>query len=139
MTIAQWRHVQIDDIDAIKQVGAEGAIGDFFFQLPVGGANHAHFHFLVFLRADAAELAVLQQLQQLRLQTHVEFGDFIEEQRAAMRHLHSAWLGAEGARERSFFVTEELALQQRSREWQDNSPLPKDQSSTAKSRESYAR
>ena len=107
----RW-HVQIDDIDAIEQVGTEGSVGDFFFQLTIRGADHAHFDLLVFLGADAAELAILEQLQQLRLQTHVEFGDFIEEQRAAMRHLNSTGLGAEGAGEGSFFIAEKLTLEQ---------------------------
>ena len=59
-TLAQWRHVQIHDIDAVEKVGTECAVGDFFFELAIGGADYAHFNFLVFLGADAAELAVLQ-------------------------------------------------------------------------------
>src|SRR5215472_6685399 len=64
----QGRHVQIHDVDTVEQVLAKGSTLDLDFQLAVGGAHHAHFHPLVFLGADAAELAVLQQLQQLRLQ-----------------------------------------------------------------------
>src|SRR5256885_15239326 len=79
----RW-HVQVHDIDAVEKVGAEVTGGDLFFQISIGGANHAHFHFLVFLRSNAAELAILQKLQQFRLQSHVEFRNFIKEQRAAV-------------------------------------------------------
>ena len=77
--LAQRWHVEIDHVDAIKQVGAEVARSDFLFQLSIRRADHANFHLFVFLCADAAELAILKQLQQLRLQAHIELGDFIEE------------------------------------------------------------
>ena len=105
--------MQIHHVDAVKQIGAEGAVDDLFFQFSIGGADHADFDFLVFLRADAAELAILQKLQQLRLQAHVEFGNFIEKQRAAMRHFDAARLGAVGAGEGSFFVAEQFAFEKR--------------------------
>ena len=107
------RHLQIHDIDAIEQILAESAVFDFRFQLAVGGADHAHFHFLVFLGADAAELAVLQQLQQLGLQAQVELGDFVEKEGAAMGHFHAPRLRSVGAGEGAFFVSEEFAFQQR--------------------------
>ncbi len=88
---------------------------NLLFQFPVGGADHPHFHFLVFLGADAAELAVLKQLQQLRLQGHVEFGNFVEKQRSAMRHFDAPGLHSVSAGEGSLFVAEEFALQQRAR------------------------
>src|SRR5579859_4640663 len=103
---AQWRQMQIHDVDAVKQVGTEGAVFNLLFEFAVRGADYAHFDFLVFLRADAAELTVLQKLQQLRLQRHIEFGNFIEEQRAAMRHLDATGLHSIGAGESSFFVAE---------------------------------
>ena len=113
--LAQRRHLQIDDVDAIEQVLTESSAFDFRFQHPVGGADYAHFNFLVFLGADPAELAVLQQLQQLGLQTQVEFGDFVEKQRAAMGQFHAPRLRSVGAGESAFFVSEEFAFQQRAR------------------------
>src|SRR5580704_16757262 len=71
--LAEWRHAQIDHVDAVVQILTEGSILNFDVQLAVGGADDADFDFLVFLGADATELAVLQQLQQLGLQGQVEF------------------------------------------------------------------
>ena len=70
--LAQRRHLQIHYVDAVEQILAEISGGDLLLQLPVGGAHYPHFHFLVFLRTDTAELAVLQQLQQLGLQGGIE-------------------------------------------------------------------
>ena len=36
---------------------------NFLMKFAIGGAYHSYFHFLVFLRPNSAELAVLQQLQ----------------------------------------------------------------------------
>ena len=57
---SQRGQCQIHHVDAVKQILPERAIFNFIFQDSIGGANHAHFNFFVFLRADAAELAVLQ-------------------------------------------------------------------------------
>jgi len=64
--------VQVDDVDAVEEIGPEGSVFNFLFELAVRGADDADFDFLVFLRANAAELSVLQKLQQLRLQRHIE-------------------------------------------------------------------
>ena len=118
--LAQRRHLQIHDVDAIEQILAESAAFDFRFQHPVGGADYAHFNFLVFLGADPAELAVLQQLQQLGLQTQIEFGNFVEKQRAAMGQFHAARLRSVGAGEGALFVSEEFAFEQRARNRRDS-------------------
>ena len=74
---AQRRHVQIHHVDAVIEILAEGPGFDFRLQVAVGRAHHSHLDLLVFLGADAAELAILQELQQLRLQEWVKLGDFI--------------------------------------------------------------
>jgi hypothetical protein len=54
--------VQVYNVDAIKQVGAEGAVFNFLFELAIRGANNADFNLFVFLSSDTAELPVLQEL-----------------------------------------------------------------------------
>ena len=49
------------------------------------------------------------------MQTEVELGDFVEEKRAAMGHFHAPWFRSVGPGEGSFFVSEELAFEQRAR------------------------
>ena len=107
--------MQIDDVNAIKQIGAEGAVLYLLFQLAVGCADHADFDLLVLLRPNPAELTILQQLQQLRLQGKVKLGNLVEKQRPTVCHLHAARLGAVGASERASFVAKQFALQQRTR------------------------
>ena len=58
--------------DAVEEVGAEGSVFNFLLQLAICRAHDAHFNFLLFLRTDAAELAILEQLQQLRLEGQVQ-------------------------------------------------------------------
>src|SRR5579863_4357876 len=110
--LAQGRHAQVHDVDAIVQILTEGSILDFSVELAIGGADDAHFHFLVFLSSDAAKLSILQQLQKLRLQSKIEFGNLVEKKRSAMRHLNASGLSAIRSGEGSFFIAEQFAFQQ---------------------------
>ncbi len=85
-------------------------------QLAIGGAHNPNFDFLVFLRANAAELAILQQLQKLGLQHGIEFRDLVQEQGSAMRHLHPSRLGIVGAGKGASLIAKQFALQQRARD-----------------------
>src|SRR5581483_9515493 len=76
-SLAQRRQMQIGDIDPVKKVFTKTAHGDFFFQVAVGGKDEADIDSLIFLRSQPAELAVLQQLQELGLDRRVEFADLI--------------------------------------------------------------
>ena len=62
--------------------------------------------------ADGADLLLLQHAQELHLQAHRHVADLVEQQRAAVRRLEQALVGAMRARERAFLVTEELGLEQ---------------------------
>src|SRR5260370_5439360 len=110
--LAQRRHVKVHDVDAVKQIGAESAVGNFLFQFSVGGAHHTDFDLLVFLGADAAELAILQKLQKFRLQGHVEFGNFVEKQGAAVGQFDASGLHAIGAGEGYLFIAEQFTFKQ---------------------------
>src|SRR6185436_16671026 len=61
---------------------------------------------------DAAELALLQKAQQLRLRAERHLADLVEEQRPAVRGLDQPRAIAIGAGERAAHVSEELALDQ---------------------------
>ncbi len=41
-TLAQWRHAQFDDIQAVIQILAETTCGHFAGEVLVGGAEDAH-------------------------------------------------------------------------------------------------
>ena len=84
--------MQVNNVDAIEQILAESPTFDLGFELTVGGAHDADFDFLVFLGTDAAELSVLKQLQELRLQSGIKLRNFVEEQRTSLRRFEESRL-----------------------------------------------
>ena len=62
--------------------------------------------------AHLFDFALLNQAQQLHLQFHGQFADFVEEQRAAIGGLHLAALGRKGSGERALGVAEEFRFHQ---------------------------
>ena len=83
--LAQRRHVDGDQVDAVEQVLAELAALDQLGQVAVGGRDDAHVHRAGLARAEHLVGAVLQHAQQLHLRAGVEFADLVEEDRAAVR------------------------------------------------------
>ncbi len=111
--VAQRRERDADHVDAVKKIGAESARLDFLLQLSVRRADYARIHSFLFVVADAREMAVLQDVQQLRLQARVELGDFIKEKRAALREFHTARFRGVRSRESAFLESEQLAFEER--------------------------
>ncbi len=64
---AQRRHVNVEDIQPVEEVGAQMALGDSASRIAIGGRQHAHVHILFTARAQPPELALLQHAQQLGL------------------------------------------------------------------------
>src|SRR5579872_3400937 len=62
--------------------------------------------------ADALELPLLKNTQELRLQGRRELPDLVEEERAACGELDTPRFASHGAGERSLLVAEELTLEQ---------------------------
>ena len=79
----------------------------------IGCADHAELHVSVFLTADSAELAILQQLKQFGLQRHIDLVDAVEEERAAIGQFDAPRLNRMRARERALLVSKQFAFQQR--------------------------
>src|SRR5437660_11937670 len=102
----------IDHVDAVEQVFTEITDRDLLFQVAVGGKNKADIYLFICLPANAAELAVLQDLKQLGLDARIEFADFIEEECAAISQFDASRFGSHGADERAFFITKQLVVQQ---------------------------
>ena len=94
------------------EVLAELVLLDHLPQVAVGGAQHAHVGAERLGLADAADLARLQETQQLHLDVLVQLAELVEEQRAAVGHLEQALVVAVGAGERALAMAEQLALDQ---------------------------
>ena len=115
--LAQRRHVDVEDVEAVVEVGAQVAFGNGVRGVAVGGGQHAHVHVLLGARAQAAQLALLKNAQQLGLGADGHFADLVQQQRAAGGQLEAAGAPLGRAGEGALFVAEDLAFDERSQEW----------------------
>ena len=72
------------------QIFAEPAGRHLGLQIAVGGGQHAHVHVDRLARSDALEILFLQHAEQFGLQAQVDFGDFVEQDRAAVGRFEAA-------------------------------------------------
>ena len=110
--LAQRRHDDVDDVEAVIEILAEPAFGHCPLEVLVGGGQHPHVGVQGRLAADARELAILQHVQQLGLERGVQIADLVQEDGAAMGRLELADLELMGAGEGPAFIAEQLALEE---------------------------
>src|SRR5262245_34505840 len=111
--LAQRRHRQAHDVQAVIEILAEGAGANRLHGLLVGRGEHSHIDLDLGLAAEASDHAVLEDPQELRLKGRAHLGDLVEEDRALVRQLEAARPPLERAGERAPLVAEDLALEQR--------------------------
>ena len=111
-TVAQGGHLDGDDREAVVKVFAEGAFAGFFQEGLVrrGEDTDIDRHALGF--ADAANLALLEDAQELGLEGLGHGVDFIQEDGAALGFLEEADLVLNGAGEGAFFMAKEFGLEE---------------------------
>ena len=116
MTLAQRRQMHSDHVESIEQVGAEAAALDLFFQVAIGGRQHARVYRHRFRGADGdhftLHLPLLQHPQQFDLNRRRRLADFVEEERALIGRGEETGLVFHGTGEGALHVTEEFTLQQ---------------------------
>src|SRR5690348_11987994 len=76
----------------------------------MGSGHHPNIHFNHFLAADPLERAVLQNLQQLRLQTDIHVADFVQQEGSAVGIFEHAGFLLKRPSERASFISKEFAL-----------------------------
>ena len=108
--VAQRRHEDREDVEAIEQILAEQAVLDLLEEVAVGGRDQPDVDPDRRAGADRIDLAVLHRAQQLDLHVERQFADFVEEQRAAMRLDELAGVLFGGAGEGALLVAEQDAL-----------------------------
>ena len=111
--LAQRRHLERDDVEPVVEVLAEPALRDLLGEVAVRRRDHADVDLDRLRAADALELVLLQEAQQLDLDRRRDLADLVEEQRAAVGEREPAVLARHRAGERAALVTEQLALEQR--------------------------
>ncbi len=112
VALAQRGQAQADDVEAVEQILAEGAVAHALLQVLVGGGDDAHMCLDGLVAAHAVEMPVRQHTQQARLQVERHVADFIEKERAALGLLEAAAPLGLCAREGAALVAEQLGLQQ---------------------------
>ena len=110
--LAQRRHADRNDVDAVVQVLAEAAVLDRLLEIDVGRRHQAEIGLDRLAAADALDLALLNRAQQLGLQVEAQVTNLVEEQGAAGGELELAELLFVRARERAALVAEQRALDQ---------------------------
>src|ERR1051326_3733771 len=103
--IAEGRHMDMDDLDAVIQILAEIAFGDLGFEVLVSGGQQANIHGNRRAPADALHNTLLQHSKDLSLRGQAEVADLVQEQGSAigLLKLAQARLDAGG---NSFFDSE---------------------------------
>ena len=110
--LAQRRNLQVHDVEPEHQIFAERAGAHRVGQDAVGGGDDADVDRHGLRPADAVDDALLDGAQQFGLQAHVHFGNFVEQQRAAIGFLELADAAAERAGEGAFLMAEQFGLQE---------------------------
>ena len=115
LAIPQRRQMDGEDVETIVQVLAERLLADRLEQVAVGGRDDADIDLDRLLAADALELALLEDAEQLGLRVGRQLADLVEEDGAAVGQLEAADAPGDGAGEGAFLVAEQLALDQAGR------------------------
>lgn len=110
--VAERGQSQRHHVEAVIQIFAEAAGGDALRQVGVGGGDHADVDVNGFRGADALELALLEDAQELGLRIQGHVADFIEEERAVVGLFETAGAGLNGSSEGSADVPEQLGFEQ---------------------------
>src|SRR6202795_1159296 len=111
-SLAEWRHLNRDDVEPIKEILAEAAGADLLLEVLVRGGDDADVHADRLLAADTLEGLLLQDAQHLGLGLEAHVPDLVEEDRAPVRQLELAPAARDGAGEGAPLVAEELGLDQ---------------------------
>src|SRR5215204_1081343 len=111
--VAERRQFNGEDVQPVIQVFAQLAGADRVRRIDIRRRDDAHVHGLFLAPAETAEAALLEHAQQLHLGRRLHLGDFVEEQRSAMRQLEDPGAPIVRAGERAFLVAEDFALEQR--------------------------
>ena len=115
---AQGRYLQLEHVQPVKEVLAEGALGGQLLQAAVRGGDDADVKLYLLAAADAGYAVGLHSAQELGLELDGQLRDLVEEERAVVGELKAPRVAARGLRpgEGSRLVAEELALEQVARD-----------------------
>ena len=110
VAVAEGWDVKGDDVEAVEEVFAEVALGDFFFDIFVGGGDDADVDLEGLGGADGDEALLVEDAEDAGLGFEAHVTDFVEEERAAAGALEGAALFRGAAGDGGVAVAEELGF-----------------------------
>src|SRR5271166_6066092 len=110
--LAQRWNAQVKLADAMKQVFAEAAFLHCGFEILIGGGDHTHIHFDLTIASQPVVGLAIEKAQELDLNMSRQFADFVEKERAFIRHFEQAGFAGIRSAEGALLVTEKFALHQ---------------------------
>ncbi len=99
-----------EDAEAVVEVFAEGLLADGLEQVAVGGGDDPDVDRDRRTAADALDLALLEDAEELGLGLQGQLADLVQEEGAAVGQLEAADAAGDGAGEGALLVAEQLAL-----------------------------
>src|ERR1044071_3178363 len=112
LSLSERRHEDGKHVEPVKQVFAERALGDSFFQFFVRSHNQPDVDLHGFDTAQSLELALLQHAQQLYLSRKIQVAYLIQKQCAAFGQIEAPFFARLRSRKRPFLVAEKFRLDQ---------------------------
>src|SRR5208283_1316405 len=110
IAFTQRRDEDRNHIDAVIEILPEPSLFDHLFQVVIGGGDQPEINLLCRATPNPLHDVLLQNTQELALQTLVEGSDFVEEQRTAIGGLDESRLCRFSPGEGTFFVAEQFRL-----------------------------
>src|SRR5437016_4481288 len=110
--LAEGRHVDLHDVQAIVEVLAELAAAQGELQVSIGRGHDPGVDQDGFAASDSRKLQVLDDVQEFRLEGEGEFADLVQVDGSFVRQLEHPQLSPGGPREGALFVAEELGFEE---------------------------
>src|SRR6202030_2504455 len=107
---AQRRNRSGKNMEAEVEVFTESACCNGFREIGVGEGHEARVHAKRVCAAEPLEGALFDHAQELGLHAWSECGDFVKDDRAALRHFQAALLASDGTGEGAALVAEKFGL-----------------------------
>ncbi|KFB70942.1 MAG: hypothetical protein AW09_003941 [Candidatus Accumulibacter phosphatis] len=110
--LPQGRDHQWKDVEPIEQILAKQAPRHAVGDVPIGGGNDTQIEAYRLAAPHPLDFTLLENAQQLGLQSQRHFGDFVEQQGSMLRLFKLAGLGVLSATESPLFITEKRGFEQ---------------------------
>src|SRR6185503_19229413 len=111
-----WRYANRKDIQPVIKIAAKFAVRNHLVKIAVSGRHQPHVNFPRSRAAQPLKLSFLQSAQKLRLNFQRHVAHLVQKQRALIGEFQPSDLLTDRARERSFFMSKQFALEQPGRD-----------------------